>query len=375
MGTSGARVEMNQHRRTFDANEKAGIKMAVADLQWCLESFRVIQQDKRNGPILMMIELPFYMQVLVESFQLEQELLRRHGLHKMPLLHSKEAENYELRMRHRLKLLDNTKFSIPTMGKELQTISEAFKNQFCMHPIKILRRFQKDLGIYTINNRTVGSNLTVTFHLGYDNPEEIDSIHLYELCKEYGADLHLTYSLFTGKTAFSSSLNTADFNWAIECKDYCSEKYFRDTYTTSLSTSRKRILFLIESAINNILFVAPKIEFGFRGTYFRKLVLIAYHSFRAIQQVIPRSTGQSALTSLRDLTVYGSVADLFNSKQGHILRNRCMHYLDTGKQIKFDKPDPENCIVRSLFPDMKAGVLEKDIYKSLLEISNFITYM
>ena len=100
-----------------------------------------------------------------------------------------------------------------------------------------------------------------------------------------------------------------------------------------------------------------------------------YHSFRAIQQVIPRSTGQSALTSLRDLTVYGSVADLFNSKQGHILRNRCMHYLDTGKQIKFDKPDPENCIVRSLFPDMKAGVLEKDIYKSLLEISNFITYM
>ena len=68
MGTSGARVEMNQHKRTFDATEKAGIKMSVTDLQWCLESFRIIQQDKWNGPILMMIELPFYIQVLVESF-------------------------------------------------------------------------------------------------------------------------------------------------------------------------------------------------------------------------------------------------------------------------------------------------------------------
>lgn len=67
--------------------------MAVTDLQWCLESFRVIQQDKWNCPILMIIELPFYMQVLVESFQLEQELLRKHGLRKMPLPHSKEAEN------------------------------------------------------------------------------------------------------------------------------------------------------------------------------------------------------------------------------------------------------------------------------------------
>lgn len=375
MGTSGARVEMNQHKRTFDATEKAGIKMAVADLQWCLESFRIIQQDKWNGPILMMIELPFYIQVLVESFQLEQELLRRHGLHKVPLPHSKEAENYELRMRHRLKLLDNTKFSIPAMEKELQTISDTFKNQLCMHPIKILRRFQKDLGIYTINNRPVGSNLTITFHLGYDNPEEIDSIHLYELCKEYGADLHLTYSLFTHKTALPSSLNATDSNWGIECKDYCSEKYFRDRYTTGLSTSRKRILFLVESAINNILFVAPQIKFGFRGSYFRKLVLIAYHSFRAIQQVIPRSTEQYALTSLKDHTVHGPVAELFNSKQGHILRNRCMHYLDTGKQIEFDKPDPENCIVRSLFPGMNADVLEKDIYKGLLEISNFITCM
>ncbi|PXY88293.1 hypothetical protein [Bifidobacterium asteroides] len=375
MGTSEAQVKMNQHKRTFDANEKAGIKMAVTDLQWCLESFRVIQQDKWNRPILMIIELPFYMQVLVESFQLEQELLRKHGLGKMPLPHSKEAKNYELRMRHRLKLLDNTKFSIPTMEKELQTISDVFKNQFCMHPIKVLRRFQKDLGIYTINNRPVGSNLTVTFHLGYDNPEEIDSMHLYELCREYGADLRLTYSLFTGKTALPPSLNTADFNWAIECKDYCSEKYFRDRYATGLSTSRKRILFLVESAINNILFVAPRIEFDFHGTYFRKLVLIAYHSFRTIRQVIPQSTEESALASLKDLTVYSPVAELFNSKQGHILRNRCMHYLDTGKQINFDKPDPENCIVRSLFPDMKADVLEKEIYKSLLEISNFITYM
>ncbi|MFT8330108.1 hypothetical protein [Bifidobacterium psychraerophilum] len=363
----------DQRNRPLNINEQAGVQMAVADLRWCIESFQVMQLDAKNSSILALIVLPFYSQVLIESSTLKKNLQMSRGLQQWQLSHSDEAAKYEYRMRHRLKFVDNTKIDIPTMETELEHISVEFYSQFRMHPIKCLRRFQTDLGMYYVADKPVGANFTATFHLGYDSPEQIEGEHLRELSAEYGADLRFLFSWFSGETELPLPPTDADVNWSIRCKDCRSEEYFGSRYTTGISTQRKRILFLIESGINDVLFILPRLELGFRGTYFRKLVLIAYHSLNTIRKVIPEDIEQPELRAFRKFAVNDSVALLLESDQGRALRNRCMHYLNTYNNIVFDSRDPESCIVKSLFPGMEITDFEKKLSEYLTSISTAMT--
>lgn len=363
----------DQRNGPLNANEQAGVQMAVADLRWCLESFQVMQHDGESSPILALIVLPFYMQVLIESLSLKKYLQMSRGLQPWQLTHSDEAAKYEYRMRHRLKFVDNTKTDIPKMETELEHISAEFYTQFRMHPIKCLRRFQTDLGMYYVADRPVGANFTATFHLGYDSPEQIENEHLRELSAEYGADLSFLFSWFSGETELPLPPTDADVKWSITCKDCRSEEYFGSRYTTGISTQRKRILFLVESGINDVLFILPRLELGFHGTYLRKLVLIAYHSLNTIRKVIPEDIKQPELRVFRKFVVNDSVAVLLESDRGRALRNRCMHYLNTYNNVVFDSRDPESCIVKSLFPGMEMTDFEKRLYEYLTNISTAMT--
>ncbi|WEV74578.1 hypothetical protein OZX74_03385 [Bifidobacterium sp. ESL0798] len=351
-------------------NVVAAVRMATEDLTRCLESFDLLNKAPAEiNSTLIMVVLPHYMRVLVEADKLRKSLLRDNRSSKFQLPHTDEADQFEQRMRNRLKLIDDTSFDVSKMENSLESIVGEFYRQFRQENTGLKKLFQTDLGIYLVDKHPVGANFTVTFHLGYDSTQDMESKHLEKLSADYGRDLVVLFGIFSNQLEVPTAPKGLGIHCQVEGKDYKSERYFGHRYTCDLPLKSKLLLFVTECGVNELLYVLPQFSSRFCGTYFRQLVVTAYHSLHTLKAVIPVETENSRLEEFRDLIANDAVTLFLESKQGKILRDRCMHYLNRDPRYSLDPNNPENSALSFLWPGQNMNTAQAAISSYLQKIS------
>ena len=266
------------------------------------------------------------------------------------------------RARHATKLLDNTKKSyadvLLDLAKEMKTHHEALTG----NSVWWARRWETDLGIYSLNGTMIGATAPISYRLGF-NPTETESIS--------GADLSAVTNEWGGTVAVLSAAAldasepapTLTFSGVrFTSRDVLVSRYLPSRFDPRFAPEVKLLMLLVEGDLNTARLLLPHTSAGHEHAVFRARVVTAYHCLSALRQICDTTKGLGSLSlrALRSLLSDAPTQRLL-SAGGAKVRNRSVHYEMSDPATVPDLARPMYGLVEAVYPRQTFEGFDADI--------------
>jgi hypothetical protein len=253
------------------------------------------------------------------------------------------------RARHVTKLLDDTKKSYEDVLADLHQVYQHNVATLTGKAPRGLRSFERDLGLFSIDDALVGATMPMAYRLALDPGDQkvMAGEALEDVTKEWGA----TTSVLMAAT-LQSPLNEGTMDGAgvtVRYRDVRAAQYLAGRYESEFPIELKLLLLLIEGDLNTNRLFLPALSAGYEVTAFRARVATLYHSLTALREIASRYRHLSAATFRELVTALESEPVLrLLDRGGKRVRNRCVHYEITEKTIELDPALPMNGVVEAV---------------------------
>lgn len=278
------------------------------------------------------------------------------------------------RSRHKTKILDDTKKTLPDVLAEFRDELVTHRHAFTGKAKWWVRWAETDLGLYFLGDSLVGATVPASYRLGIDPREPAVNMTgqpLFEISREWGAAV----AVMCGATfVIDQPEGSIDFSGlAIRTSDCRAERYLAGRFETVFPWELKLLLLLIEGDLNGSRLVLPLTAHGHQGAVFRAQMITAYHcltSLRRIADFYPDLVSP-AMMRLRKILDNDPVKRIV-SAEGLKVRNRCVHYEMNDPRLQPDLTMPMCGLVEILVPGHSWASLASDVGEATGEVSELL---
>jgi hypothetical protein len=220
------------------------------------------------------------------------------------------------------------------------------------------------MGLYVWDGHVVGSSIAAHFHMGLTPETVLDESAMGEevlrASEEQGGALAVLLAS-GGRVEVEPTLRLKGFG-GIRGEDRRASKYFTRRFDPEFPTALKMILLLIEGEANTSRLLFPLTEHGHEDAVFRARTVSLFHSLTALLEIRERfgpSFGKR-IQPLRDLLENAATRRLL-TREGRLIRNRCMHYEIPDKNLDLDPSLKMSGIVEALAPGKTKRDFDTDV--------------
>jgi hypothetical protein len=267
------------------------------------------------------------------------------------------------RARHAAKLLDDTKKTYIDVLTDFDRILTDHHEQLTGNTFRWARWLETDLGLYYCKDRLAGATVPAAYRLGLTITDDgtIAGEDLRAVTEEWGGTLAVL-----GAAALDAREPTGTIDFASDCaisyRDRVASRYFPRRFETEFHDSLKALLLLIEGDLNTARTLLPHTSQGHEQPVFRARTISLCHSLTALQRIASHysSLDTAGLRGLRGLLTDAPTQRLL-SREGNLVRNRCVHYQMDDPAVRIDLSLPMFGIVEGVYPGNTWARFDADV--------------
>lgn len=337
-------------------SEEAGTlarELLWTDAAWCLDVFKSAQAVENGVSFATWMMLSINSRVAYEGRKVIQSADPNVGVpHLVPFLSENESPSVE-KARHAAKLLDNTRKSVEDFDEEMHGYWEAHRVWMSGRTPRFLHSLIKELGVATFDSHivlaTIPTQVRFVLPVG-DSDDTRDAV--MKLGVDLGKDLSAFHLLVGSAHQATATLDLSGLQ-SIEWEDHYVRRFLRKHYEAALSDEAKMLALLLESDLNNLVFLLPQTSTGHEGAFFRTAMVTLWHVLVSLQALLDAFPAVLA-SQVRELLASADATTFLDPRNKRI-RNTFVHYVP--QNLPLDASRPLRGLIELLNPDQDISSL------------------